>query len=232
MKKKSTKRAPTFEESIQFIDAEIVKRRNRWNLTSLNWMDYDDVSQIIRIHIWEKWHMYDPLKPLGPWLNRIITNQIKNLIRNNYGNYIRPCLKCAAAEGEDGCNIYGKQDNSCPLYARWEKTKKNAYNIKIPLPIESHSHEINAMEFENSLDLEKHANILHKKMEKILKPIEWKIYEAIYIQGREEKDIAEELGYKTSEANRNPGYKQIKNIKKSIIKKVKIYLDKGEIDLI
>ena len=239
MKKKATKKkaakrqkkAPTFEESIDIVDAEIIKRRNRWNLTSLNWMDYDDVSQIIRIHIWEKWHMYDPDKPLGPWLNRIITNQIKNLIRNNYGNYIRPCLKCAAAEGESGCRIYAKQDASCPLFARWEKSKKNAYNIKIPLPIESHSHEINSMEFENTLDLEKNAKILHRKMQEILKPIEWKIYEAIYVKGREEKDIAKELGYKTSEANRNPGYKQIKNIKKSIIKKVKKFLEKGEVDL-
>jgi len=29
------------------------------------------------------------------------------------------------------------------------------------------------------------------------------------------------LGYKTSEKNRSPGYKQIKNIKKSIIEKAK-----------
>ena len=41
-------------------------------------MDYDDVSQIIRLHIYKKWDMYDPAKPLAPWLNRIITNQIKN----------------------------------------------------------------------------------------------------------------------------------------------------------
>ena len=39
------------------------------------------------------------------------------------------------------------------------------------------------------------------------------------------------IDYKTSEKNRVPGYKQIKNIKKSIIEKVKKVLDKGEIDL-
>ena len=89
-----------FENHIQVIDAEINKRRSKWNLSVLAWMDFQDVAQILRIHIYKKWHLYDQSKPLGPWLNRIISNQIKNLIRNNYGNYCRPCLKCAAAEGE------------------------------------------------------------------------------------------------------------------------------------
>ena len=110
-KRKRLPKKKTFEECIDIIDAELIKRKNRWSLTSLCWMDYDDVSQIIRLHIYKKWDMYDPPKPLAPWLNRIITNQIKNLIRNNYGNYARPCLKCAASDGEDGCEIYNKQCN-------------------------------------------------------------------------------------------------------------------------
>ena len=106
-----------FEDYIDVIDEEIKKRRSKWKLTSITWMDFDDISQILRIHIYKKWHLYDPVKPLAPWLNRIITNQIKNLIRNNYGNYARPCLKCAASEGGDLCVIYEKQCSDCPLYA-------------------------------------------------------------------------------------------------------------------
>ena len=79
-----------------------------------------------------------PEKPLNPWINRIISNQIKNLIRNNYGNYCRPCLKCAAAEAGDLCYIYGKQSEACPLYANWVKTKKQAYNAKLPVSINDH----------------------------------------------------------------------------------------------
>ena len=94
-----------FEDHLDLIDEEIRKRRGKWNLKSLAWMDFDDVSQIIKFHIFKKWHLYDPAKPLGPWLNKIISNQIKNLIRNNYGNYSRPCLRCAAAEGENLCII-------------------------------------------------------------------------------------------------------------------------------
>ena len=112
--KKRRKDTPKFEECIDQIDQEIRKRRNKWNLTALSWMDFDDVSQILRIHIYKKWDLYDPKKPLCPWLNRIISNQIKNLIRNNYGNYTRPCLRCAAAEGENLCAIYEKQTDECP----------------------------------------------------------------------------------------------------------------------
>ena len=85
-----------FEDFIDTIDEEIKKRKSKWKLTSITWMDFDDISQILRIHIYKKWHLYDPAKPLAPWLNRISPNQIKNLIRNNYANYARPCLKCAA----------------------------------------------------------------------------------------------------------------------------------------
>ena len=105
------KKKPKFEDFIDQIDAEIRKRKSKWSLTALSWMDFDDVSQILRIHIFKKWHLYDTKKPLNPWINRIISNQIKNLIRNNYGNYCRPCLKCAAAEAGNLCYIYGIAPN-------------------------------------------------------------------------------------------------------------------------
>tara|TARA_R100000808_G_scaffold8266_1_gene23486 strand:+ start:20666 stop:21361 length:696 start_codon:yes stop_codon:yes gene_type:complete len=229
---KKRKEKPSFEESIDFINQEINKRRHKWSLTSLNWMDFDDVSQIIRVHIYEKWHLYKEDKPLGPWLNRIISNQIKNLIRNNYGNYSRPCLKCAAQEGHDGCKIYDKQDSSCPLFARWEKTKKSAYNIKIPLSLEDHSYEVQRIALSDSMDIERNAKKLHKKMKEILKPNEWIVYEGLFIKNLEEIEVASSLGYVSTEKNRNPGYKQIKNLKKNIIEKVKITLKKGDVDFL
>ena len=220
-----------FEENMALIDAEINKRRGKWNLNVLAWMDFQDVAQIIRIHIYKKWHMYDPQKPLGPWLNRIISNQIKNLIRNNYGNYCRPCLKCAAAEGGDLCTIYEKQDNSCPLYANWEKTKKAAHDAKLPVPLENHSQEVYCYD-SDTVDVAATAKNLHKRMREILKPAEWRVYSLLYIEHRGEEEVAGMMGYKTTEKNRSPGYKQIKNIKKSIISKVKKCLQDGEIDIV
>ena len=55
-----------FEDCIQVVDTEINKRRSKWNLTALAWMDFDDVSQILRIHIYKKWHLYDQAKLLAP----------------------------------------------------------------------------------------------------------------------------------------------------------------------
>jgi DNA-directed RNA polymerase specialized sigma24 family protein len=193
-------------------------------------MDFNDVSQILRIHIYKKWHLYNQKKPLAPWVNRIISNQIKNLIRNNYSNFSRPCLKCAAAENEDDCSIYGKQCSSCPLYANWERSKKNAHDTKLTVSIENHTQEINDMP-SDSMRIEDAAKNVHIKMEKVLKPIEWKVYKFLYIEGKDEEQTAKLMGYKTTEKNRIAGYKQIKNLKKSIIIKVKKYLYNGEIDI-
>jgi RNA polymerase sigma factor (sigma-70 family) len=219
-----------FEDRIEEINLEITKRKNKWNLTALAWMDFDDVSQILRIHIHKKWHLYNPDKPLAPWINRIITNQIKNLIRNNYGNFTRPCLRCAAAEGNDLCTIYEKQCNACPLYAQWEKTKKRAHDAKLPLALENHTREIHSIPSDNC-DIEEAAKKLHKKMKAELKPNEWLVYKYLYIEFLEEEEVAKKMGYKTSEKNRQPGYKQIKNIKKSIIIKVKSLLQQDKVDI-
>ena len=209
-----------FEDCIEQIDVEINKRRGRWNLTALSWMDFDDVSQIIRVHIFKKWHLYDQSKSLAPWINTLISNQIKNLIRNNYGNYCRPCLKCAAAESESLCYIYGTQNSSCPLFAQWEKTKKAAYLTKLPSPLESVEHETENMELQE-FDFETILKRINKQLKKKLKVNEWIVYENLYLKNKTEQEVAKILGYKTSEKNRSPGYKQIKNIKKSIIEKAK-----------
>jgi len=220
-----------FEGCIAQIDNEIFKRRNKWNLTAISWMDFSDVSQILRIHIYKKWHLYNQTKPLAPWVNRIISNQIKNLIRNTYSNYARPCLKCAAAESDDGCSIYGKQCVDCPLYANWVKSKKNAHDTKLPVAMENHLNEVYDIK-NDTVDLEKTAENIHFKMQKILKPIEWKIYTYLYIEHKNEEQVVKLMEYRTTEKNRAAGYKQIKNLKKSIMIKVKKHLYNGDIDII
>ena len=86
MPRKKQSKKISFEDSIDLIDEELTKRKGKWSLTTISWMDYEDVKQIIRVHIYKKWHLYDPKKPLAPWLNRIISNQIKNIIRNKRRN--------------------------------------------------------------------------------------------------------------------------------------------------
>jgi len=220
----------SFEEYLDIIDVEIAKRRNKWNLSSLTWMDFDDVSQIIRIHIYKKWNQFDQNKPIQPWLNTIISNQIKNIIRNIYSNYARPCLKCEASIESTGCKIYKEQCSACPLFAYWKKRKEPANHIKIPVSIENHAQEVYSIK-EDSTDIMAQISALHKKMKQILKPIEYQIYEGLFILNLDERGVAEKLGYISNEKGRNPGYKQIKNIRKIIIVKVKKCLEEDDLDV-
>jgi hypothetical protein len=194
-------------------------------------MDYDDVSQIIRIHIFKKWDQYEQSRPIQPWLNTIITNQIRNLIRNVYSNYSRPCLKCGASIEPDKCSIYKEQCNTCPLFAHWQKRKEPATQIKIPVSMENHMNEVSQI-FDETSDVFRHVEALHKKMKETLKPIEWQVYEGLFILGDDENAVATKLGYISNEAGRSPGYKQIRNIRKIIIDKAKKCLAKGEVDII
>ena len=68
--------------------------------------------------------------------------------------------------------------------------------------------------------------------EDVINPLEWKVYEALYVKNLTEEETAKLVGYKTSEKDRKPGYKQIKNIQKSIICKVKKILQDNEIDIL
>jgi hypothetical protein len=226
----------TFEDCYADIQTEVSKRRNLWNLSSITWLDFDDVSQIILIHIYTKWHKYDQSKPLIPWLNKVISHQIKNIIRNIYGNYVRPCLRCAAAEGENLCKIYVTQCSKCPLYAGWERSKKQAYGVKITVPIENHLNqtECSATDagYVDTQDIDAVAKTIHSHMEKTLKPIEWTVYKALFIDNVPEEQIALQMGYKSNESGRKPGYKQLKNIRRQIMEKVKVALYKNEIDII
>jgi RNA polymerase sigma factor (sigma-70 family) len=220
----------TFEECISIIDEEIVKRKNKWTLSSIAWLDYEDVSQILRIHINKKWHLYDQSKPLLPFLNVIISHQIKNLIRNIYSNYSRPCLKCRAAIDNDGCKIYKIQCNSCPLFANWQRRKEPANNIKVPLSIENHQNEVYEIQDEN-LDIAKNILILAEKMKEILKPTEYLVFKGLYIDDLTEEQISKKLGFISNEKGRVAGYKTIKNIIKSIVLKAKKSLNEGNLDL-
>ena len=210
----------SFEDSIAIIDEEIHRKRGKWKLTSVQSMDFDDISQILRIHISKKWDMWDQSRPLRPWLHVIITNQIRNLVRNNYGNYARPCLHCSAAEENNLCKLYVTQCNDCPIYKNWFYTKKYAYDVKIPLALEFHSNEFHDIQ-EDNVDIESGIENLHFKMKEVLKPVEYKVYKYLYIEDGDESKIGKILGFKTNEKGRHAGYRQLKNIKDSILLKAR-----------
>lgn len=213
----------TYEDKSDEIDIEVRKRRGKWFLDSLAWFDFEDVEQIIKAHIHKKWHQWDQRRSLKPWINKIITNQMKNILRNNYSNFVRPCLNCpfnqscATKDGGEsslcGFTKSGLQDSSCPLYAKWERTKKPAYGIKMALALENHTHEVSAMRDYN-FDIHNAQDKLNEHMAKKLSQKQYQVYELLFVQHLDEEDVAKQMGYKTSEKGRKAGYKQIKNLKK------------------
>jgi hypothetical protein len=86
--------------------------------------------------------------------------------------------------------------------------------------LESVEHEMENIEL-SDFDFDTVLKRLNSKLGAVLKPNEWVVYENLYLNNKSEQEVAKILGYKTSEKNRSPGYKQIKNIKKSIIDKAK-----------
>lgn len=208
----------SFEEKESVVDNEIRKRKSKWFLDSVTSMGYDDVSSILKTHIHRKWHLWDQEKQLEPWLNRVISNQIKNLIRNNYGVFAKPCAGCPFNESscvdQEACSFTpsGTQCSECPLFAKWAKGKKYEFNIKMPTSFDVHDFELKTNSSDH-LDLEEAASRLHLKMKERLNERQFLAYTLLYVKNTPDDEVARQLGYKTSEKNRTAGYRQIKNLK-------------------
>ena len=214
MTKRSKK---TYEDCSDVIDQAIKRQKSKWRLHAVNWFDFQDGEQIIKSHIAKKWHMWDQSRPLEPWIGRIISNQMRNLIRNHYGNYVRPCVNCEFARG-DHCTSTksGKQEASCKLYAKWEKSKKSGLELKIPLSTEDFPMEIQGRA---SVDFDFHESLkrLDFYMEIKLSPNHYVAYRMLYFQDKTEEDVARFMGYKISPQKRKLGYRQVKNLKKKFL---------------
>lgn len=222
----------TFEECLPIIDALLQKRKYRWQLTGLTWIGWDDVAQILRIHVFNKWELYDQSQKIEPWLNKIFSSQMINLARNNFYRFSKPCLKCAFSENSDescGFTKEGVQNESCPIYAKWLAKKKSAHDINLPVTLESHSQEVNALPHEH-FDLEYAILNFHEKMKQALNKTEYKIYDLLYIQKLSEAEAAKQMGYKSHEASKVVGYNNFLRFKKRIMEKARKVKD--EIDFI
>lgn len=216
---------PDFESCLPIINQEIAKRRSKWKLTSIAWMDFNDVEQKLRLHIFKKWDKWNPEMPLLPWLNTVITNQIINLVRNNYSNYARPCLTCPHNGGGTLCKLYTNQTSKCPEYAKWERTKKHAYDVKLPLSVSDERVFGEGNEFDakasdsDCFDFEQSVTRVHAAMLKQLTPMQQKIYKYLFIDGISEPEVIAMLGYKNGSTK--TGYKFVKKIRAQIVEKAR-----------
>lgn len=209
-----------YEDLVTEIESLLCRYRAKWQLNALAWLDYDDVCQIIRIHINNKWHLWDQKRAFGPWCSTLISNQIKNLVRNNYGSFAKPCLRCPHYGGGDDCGFTanGKQNTTCLDYAKWVKKKQKAYNLKLPLSLD-----ITLDAGEACLDTDvDYNNKIHKVHDLVMDKLSDKhseIYYMLYVKHKTDAEVALAFGYKEDTSKRKtPRYKQINNLKKRFYK--------------
>ena len=205
-----------FDSQRDALEELLKKYRPKWQLSALAWLDYDDVCQIIRLHIYKKWHLWDQTRPFKPWASMIISNQIKNLIRNNYSSFAKPCLRCPHNMGATSCGWTksNEQDVSCPDFSKWKKKKEKAFNIKLPLALEE-GVGTGTTSLRDFVDYSEASKKLHQLVMGQLNDKHKKIYFLLYIENVAENEVAERFGFKADAAKRKrPRYKQIANLKK------------------
>jgi RNA polymerase sigma factor (sigma-70 family) len=205
-----------YEDLIPQIEEILNKYRAKWQLNALSWLDYDDVCQIIRLHIYKKWHLWDQTRAFGPWVSILVSNQIKNLVRNNYTNFAKPCLKCEHFLGGTECSFTksGEHDNSCKIYAKWQKKKESAYNLKIPLLLDTTIF-VNDNVYDDHFEYGEKVDKIHELIINELSDKHQQIYIMLFIDHSPEEEVAKRFGFKRDTSKRKtPRYKQINNLKK------------------
>jgi len=151
-----------------------------------------------------------------------------NLVRNNYSSFSKPCLQCKYNQGGNLCALYGLQSSDCQDYSKWEMSKKDAYLVKMPVSLDAYSQNDSSKEQKQQvidikdnytfIDYDSKTASFHEAMKGKLSAIDWRVYSLLYVDNLDEIEAAKVMGYKTSEKNRSPGYKQIKKIKNKIYK--------------
>lgn len=217
-----------FEDHADFIQLQISKRRANWRLSTL---DFDDVSQILLFHIWEKWSLYIPEKgPLENWVNTTITNRLKNLLRDNLMKFSRPCIqKCVFNLGGTSCGFTTSklQDRECPRYAEWQKKKEAQFNIKASLPYDNHIQEISNKPAD-SLDIKAAKDVIDEKIKDKLNRRERKIYKMLYIDHLTAQEACTTLKNEESKLYEPESYAKLLEFQKKIIRLSKqIILDEN-----
>ena len=89
---------------------------------------------------------------------------------------------------------------------KWERTKKSAYDIKMAVSIDGTSHEAHSIT-KKEYDIISAEERLHAEMKLQLGERQYKVYDLLYVQHKDEAEVAKEMGYKTSESGRKAGYR-------------------------
>lgn len=227
----------SFSDKLREIDQILSQKRSFWTLDAIAHLDYQDICQIIRIHLFNKFDQWNQEKPFGPWAASLINNQIINLRQKYYGKFAPPCKGCDYNMGEDKCALTGSgfKTEECEMFAKWEKKKKDAYRLLLAESTDKSYDEDPEgegrirIEAPLARDYQRASEKLHGLIFASLNEKMSKIYRWLFIEHRSDDYVALELGYKGIENGKRTRYKQIENIKKILVEKAKSIMAENDI---
>ncbi len=191
-----------FNELLPRIRVIVSKRKGSWTLSTLPW---EDVESILITRIYRQLPRYDVRRPFDNWANRLISNEISNLLRDKIYRFERPCItanpaggQCAYNQGHDRCGFTsnGKQCAECPLYAKWQKKKEFAHNLQSSLPLESHAQEVHSPE-NQFFDVAGALPTIHRKVMAQLNKHDAKVYHMLFVDHLSMEEVSKRMKYKT-----------------------------------
>lgn len=214
-KNQQTKRMT--DEHVKIALTEIKKRRTRWTLISI---DFDDIIQMVMLRIIKKYHKYSKEKSeFSHWSNRVISNCIRNILRDNYTKYSRPCiLGCCHSLGGTSCawTQSGTQCAECPLYRKWQQNKQDNFNVNQALSLENHIQEVHSIQVD-SVPIDESKKIIDVQMKNKLNNFEYDIYKSIFIDEKDEKEVVAALKAKGCEVQIRKLKEKFVNVAREII---------------
>ncbi len=208
---------PSFEEVLPIVQTEIEKRRGDWRLTT---MDFDDVSQMVALRVFNKYGTFDPARgEFIHWLRVLIKHAIDNILRDNLMKFNRPCIGCPFNTSGTTCSYTqsGNQDEECAVYARWKQKKESEYNVRASLSLENHTNEAQNMQCD-FIDIEAAKKVIDTKILLILNRREKRMYKLLYIKHKTPEQVGRMLKYKVSATSATyAGYQQLRKFQKRVV---------------
>lgn len=236
----------SFEERWVEVCHWVDKRRRKLDLVTLSW---EDCRSELLEHAWKQFPTFDPARgEFRKWMNKILTNKIRNIYRDNLAKWSRPCITgkggCADNMGGTLCRRTpsGVQCSECPAYRDWEQKKGAQFAIMQPLPLEvpaegeGGNRTVPRQEVSNTqadfVDYQEKGAQLHALMRKRLTREEWRAYKLLIIQHKPEAQVARALGFREKRGKKSrmfPGYLSLLSLRHKFVKLAKEILEEEDL---
>ncbi len=201
-----------FEKNYEEIERCVERYRHRWTFKASVMKDFDDIKYEIIAHVWKKWHLYNPKRSIGAWVNTVANNQFRNALRNLYGPIAAPCLKSKKTNYPNYIECLTELElhlTKCKECRAWFDRKKAKDNIRMPVAVEHNLGEVSSIPCPVAHPEETVAE-MHVLIKRKLSQLERKVYKLLYEDGATEKLVADFFHFKKDGVR---GYKRINEIR-------------------